>query len=85
VLRLRRLLDRYRGVGYDVEALWLLGRAYLKVNMGERARVTWQELVDKHPASPRALEARAAIGRLPRAAPGAPPATAPATAPPTPK
>ena len=40
VLRLRRLLDRYRGVGYDVEALWLLGRAYLKVNMGERARAS---------------------------------------------
>ena len=29
VLRLRRLLERYRGVGYDDEALWLLGRAYV--------------------------------------------------------
>ena len=38
VLRLRRLLERYRGVGYDEEALWLLGRAYVAVAMPDRAR-----------------------------------------------
>ena len=38
VLRLRRLLERYRGVGYDEEALWLLGRAYVAVDMPDRAR-----------------------------------------------
>ncbi|MBE7448517.1 MAG: outer membrane protein assembly factor BamD [Kofleriaceae bacterium] len=48
VLRLRRLLDRVPGVGYDVDALWLLGRAYVKVEMPERARETWTELVTKH-------------------------------------
>ncbi|MEZ4366790.1 MAG: outer membrane protein assembly factor BamD [Kofleriaceae bacterium] len=74
VLRLRRLLDRYRGVGYDEEALWLLGRAYVAVNMPDRARPTWQELVDKHPQHARAAEARAALTRLPAAtaAPAAP-------------
>ena len=68
VLRLRRLLDRYRGVGYDVEALWLLGRAYVKVKMPDRARETWTELVTKHPTAGKAAEARDAIARLPAAA-----------------
>lgn len=71
VLRLRRLLERYRGVGYDEEALWLLGRAYESVAMTERARSTWQELVQKHPSHKRAGEARSALARLPTsAAPG---------------
>jgi outer membrane protein assembly factor BamD len=64
VLRLRRLLERYRGVGYDVEALWLLGRAYAAVDMPDRARLTWNELVAKFPQSPRAAEARGALGSL---------------------
>jgi outer membrane protein assembly factor BamD len=72
VLRLRRLLERYRGVGYDEEALWLLGRAYVAVDMGDRAKLAWQELVTKFPAGARAGEARAALGGLggPSAAPG---------------
>jgi outer membrane protein assembly factor BamD len=82
VLRLRRLLDRYRGVGYDEDALWLLGRAYASVDMTDRARNTWQELVDKYPQSSRAAEARAALPSLPRqAAPAATPAPTPAPAP----
>ena len=64
VLRLRRLLERYRGVGYDEEALWLLGRAYVAVDMPDRARLTWNELVAKFPQSPRAAEARDALGSL---------------------
>ena len=64
VLRLRRLLERYRGVGYDIEALWLLGRAYVAVDMPDRARLTWNELVAKFPQSPRAAEARTALGSL---------------------
>lgn len=72
VLRLRRLLDRHRGVGYDVDALWLLGRAYVKVGMPDRARETWTELMTKHPQSGKAGEAKGAIARLPAA-----PATAP--------
>jgi outer membrane protein assembly factor BamD len=67
VLRLRRLLDRHRGVGYDVDALWLLGRAYVKVGMPDRARETWTELMTKHPESGKAAEAKAAIAGLPKA------------------
>ena len=65
VLRLRRLLERHRGVGYDVEALWLLGRAYVKVGMPDRARETWTELMTKHPQSGKAAEAKGAIAALP--------------------
>jgi outer membrane protein assembly factor BamD len=64
VLRLRRLLERYRGVGYDEEALWLLGRAYVAVDMTDRAKLTWQELVTKYPKSDRAGEARTALASL---------------------
>jgi len=64
VIRLRRLLDRYRGVGYDTEALWLLGRAYVAVGMPDRARTTWEELVSKHPSSPRAGDARTALAGI---------------------
>jgi outer membrane protein assembly factor BamD len=64
VLRLRRLLERYRGVGYDVEALWLLGRAYVAVDMPDRARLSWQELVAKYPTSSRAGDAKDALASL---------------------
>jgi len=64
VIRLRRLLERYRGVGYDEEALWLLGRAYVAVAMPDRARGAWQELVAKHPRSGRAGDAKSALGDL---------------------
>jgi outer membrane protein assembly factor BamD len=64
VLRLRRLLERYRGVGYDEEALWLLGRAYVAVDMPDRAKLTWQDLVDHFPKSTRAGEARSALASL---------------------
>lgn len=64
VIRLRRLLERYRGVGYDEEALWLLGRAYIAVAMNDRARGVWQELVEKFPKGSRAGDARSALGGL---------------------
>lgn len=64
VLRLRRLLEHHRGVGYDVEALWLLGRAYVAVDMPDRARTSWQELVAKYPTSSRAGDAKTALGEL---------------------
>lgn len=65
VLRLRRLLDRYSGAGYDGNALWLLGRAYMKVDMPDRARNAWQQLIEKHPDHERAGDARAALAQLP--------------------
>jgi len=79
VLRLRRLLERYRGVGYDDEALWLLGRAYVAVDMPDRARLAWQDLVDHYPKSGHRAEATRALGGLKPA-----PAT-PAPAPPGPR
>ena len=64
VLRLRRLLERYRGVGYDEEALWLLGRAYIAVAMPDRAKLAFKELVDKYPKSDQADDAKAALSNL---------------------
>ncbi len=82
VLRLRRLLDRHAGVGYDVDALWLLGRAYVKVGMPDRARETWQQLVTQHPTTGKAGEARDAMARLPATAPRSPtPFPAPSSGP----
>jgi outer membrane protein assembly factor BamD len=66
VLRLRRLLENYRGVGYDEEALWLLGRAYVAVDMPDRARVAWTELVQKYPKGDRAGDAKDALSGLPK-------------------
>ena len=64
VLRLRRLLERYRGVGYDEEAMWLLGRAYVAVDMKDRAKLTWTELSTKFPSTKRGTDARAALTGL---------------------
>jgi outer membrane protein assembly factor BamD len=83
VIRLRRLLERYRGVGYDEEALWLLGRAYVAVAMPDRARGVWSELVDKYPRSSRAGDAKSALSNLRAdATPAKPAATPLAPAPP---
>ncbi len=64
VLRLRKLLDSYGGVGYDGEALWLLGNAYVKVNMKDRARAAWERLVKEHPRHQRANDAQRALASL---------------------
>jgi outer membrane protein assembly factor BamD len=68
VLRLRRLIERYAGTGHDVDAMWLLGKAYVKVGMPDRARLTWTDLITKFPKSSKADDAKAAIARLPTAA-----------------
>ncbi len=78
VMRLRRLLERYRGVGYDEEALWLLGRAYVAVGMNDRAKVAWTDLAQHYAQSPRAVDAKSALARL--SAPTAP--AGPASGPP---
>ncbi|ACY17132.1 outer membrane assembly lipoprotein YfiO [Haliangium ochraceum DSM 14365] len=61
VLRLRRLLDRYAGTRFDGDALWLLGSAYMKVDMPERAREAWQTLIEQHPDHAQADAARTAL------------------------
>ncbi|MBI4508469.1 MAG: outer membrane protein assembly factor BamD [Deltaproteobacteria bacterium] len=64
VLRLKALLDRYPGVGYDEEALWLLGKAYLRVNRSEDAKSTWKSLIKKYPSHRRAGDARNELTKL---------------------
>jgi outer membrane protein assembly factor BamD len=64
VLRLRRLLDLHVGGGYDVEALYLLGKAYAAVDMKARAKQTWERLVREHPRADRAAEARSELSSL---------------------
>ncbi len=83
VLRLRTLLDRYPRAGYDEEARWLLGRAYLAVDRPADAKKQFHELIEKHAAHPRAAAARRALQSL-GATPAAPPATLPVVAPPAP-
>jgi outer membrane protein assembly factor BamD len=88
VIRLRRLLERYRGVGYDEDALWLLGRAYVANRMPDRAKGVWTELVTKYPKSSHAGDAKAALADLhpaaavPGAEPAAPLPSVPKAAPP---
>ncbi len=64
VLRLRRLLDRYSGVGLDGDALWLLGQAYVKVKMPDRAKRAWKRLVTEYPHHGKANDAQRALKRI---------------------
>ncbi|HWM84418.1 MAG TPA: outer membrane protein assembly factor BamD [Kofleriaceae bacterium] len=65
VLRLRRLLAKHGGVGYDQEALYMLGRAYLEVDEPKRARQAWERLVKEYPTDDRADEVKAELSKLP--------------------
>lgn len=64
VLRLRSLLKSYSGVGYDEEALWLLGLAYTKVGHNDDAKKSFQTLIERFPSHPRAGEARGKLAQL---------------------
>jgi outer membrane protein assembly factor BamD len=64
VLRLRTLLKNYPEVGYDVEALYLLGRAYLRVGKPEDAKKSFETLVEKYPKSDRADDAKRELGSI---------------------
>lgn len=64
VLRLRTLLKRYPDAGYDLRAMALLGRAYLKVGRPKDAQATYRTLVEKFPRSEEASDAKAALARL---------------------
>ena len=64
VLRLRKLLNDYAGAGFDGDALWLLGRAYVRVKMPARARKAWSKLINQYPRHKLAGRAREALKRL---------------------
>jgi outer membrane protein assembly factor BamD len=63
VLRLRRLLARHSGAGYDAEALYLLGKAYLAIDppQPQLARQAWERLVQQFPHDDRAAEVRSRL------------------------
>ncbi len=65
VLRLRRLLEKHGGVGRDGDALYLLGRAYVKVKMPKRAKKAWERLLREYPTHKDAGNARTGLKRLP--------------------
>lgn len=64
VLRLRTLLKQYPDVGYDEEALFLLGQAYLKVGRKEDAKKSFQALVERFPKHNLAGDARSRLKDL---------------------
>ena len=64
VLRLRRLLKQHRGTRHDAPAMYLLGRAYVAVDMRDRAKETWAEYVKTFPNHSQVSKARSALGKL---------------------
>ncbi len=80
-MRFEALLADYPGVGFDQEALFLLGKSYLLLSDVPQAVQTWQSLIERHPDHPLAIEAAAYIrkNRLESAAHAAP--TTPTVAP----
>ena len=55
--RLEGLILSYPGVGFDQEALFLLGKSYLMLKDVPKAVETWRQLIDQHGSHPLALEA----------------------------
>jgi tetratricopeptide (TPR) repeat protein len=69
-------------LGERERALDWAGRAYAKVDMPDRARETWNQLIAKFPKSEQAQDAKDAMARLPAPAPSR---TAPSAAPAPPR
>ena len=64
VLRLRTLIGEYSGTGYDPEALFLLGQAYIRVKRPGDAKTVLQRLVRDYPNHARAADARSTLTHL---------------------
>ncbi|MFW6050301.1 MAG: outer membrane protein assembly factor BamD [Myxococcota bacterium] len=62
--RLRTLLGAYDGSPVDAKARLLLGETYLEVRDRERARQAFRALVERHPESDEADEAREHLQKL---------------------
>lgn len=55
--RFAYLLENYPGLGFDEEALFLLGKSFLLLRDLEKATNTWSSLVAQYPDHPFAIEA----------------------------
>ena len=64
VIRLRKLLKSHKGTRLDAPAMYLLGKAYLKVKMNARAKEIWSELVKTHPKHSKAKQAQSALAGI---------------------
>jgi outer membrane protein assembly factor BamD len=64
VLRLRNLLKNYPGVGYDESALYLLGRAYVKIGKKDDAKKSLQTFIERFPKSDKANDAKQMMSGL---------------------
>lgn len=64
VIRLRKLLKSHNGTRLDAPAMYLLGKAYVKVKMHARAKEIWSELVKTHPTHSKAKQAKSALSGL---------------------
>lgn len=56
--RLQYLLERYPGIGFDEEALFLKGKCLLLLKNVPEAVQTWQRLIEQYPKHPLAREAQ---------------------------
>ena len=65
VLRLRKLLKQHAGTRYDPQAMYLLGEAYVRVKMPDRAREVWAQLVKSYPSHEKAQAAKSRLAKLP--------------------
>ncbi|MCP4446659.1 MAG: outer membrane protein assembly factor BamD [Myxococcales bacterium] len=64
VIRLRKLLESHAGTKLDAPAMYLLGKAYVRVKMYARAKEVWIKLVETHPTHSKAKQAQAALAGL---------------------
>ena len=64
VNRLRYMLNHFSGLGFDAEALFLLGQAHLELEEHDRAQAVWRDLVNAHPNHPRASDANQHLSEL---------------------
>jgi outer membrane protein assembly factor BamD len=62
VTRLKTLLEKYSGVGYDERALFELHEAYVQLKDAPRAKATLEEIIQKFPNTPSAARAKRLLG-----------------------
>jgi len=79
-MRLSGLVERFPGLGFDQEALFLLGKSYILLSDVAKAVETWKRLIDQFPDHPLASEADTYMRRHNLMAALQTPATLPAAA-----